>query len=340
MKNKLTYFITRSTTFGLASFLMFKYTTKDSWIPIVLGTMLGVIVLYIYKYIKDYFKDKNVRDTLSKTFIGKVYLFIFLIFYVYIMIMILILLPMFVNSFYLLYTPKILVVLPFLAISVYITFKSKKTLEALSNLLLPFSFLIIIFYMLFLTKYIEFGNLMPILSTKTINIMKSTLIFTSITSIPYIITINFNNNGFKNDVKDYLIASLTSLGIILFTILSLGDPLIQIYSFPEYAALKQIKVLKFIENIENLSSFVWYFDMFISLAALTRSVKETVPKKYNIIYFIICLIIVTYISVFIIGANYRLMLGYFYTYPIILFIFFCIFVTLLLYIKFSKKLNQ
>ena len=49
--------------------------------------------------------------------------------------------------------------------------------------------------------------------------------------------------------------------ITLSTILCLGEPLIRIYSFPEYAVLKQIKILDFIENIENLSTFIWYFDI-------------------------------------------------------------------------------
>ena len=48
MKNKLTYFIARSSMFGIGFFLVFKNASKDAWISLILGTFLGIIVLYIY----------------------------------------------------------------------------------------------------------------------------------------------------------------------------------------------------------------------------------------------------------------------------------------------------
>ena len=74
MKNKLTYFITRSSMFGIGFYLLFKNASKDAWISVLLGTLLGVIILYIYKHLKDFFKNTNMRDLLSKTTFGKIYL--------------------------------------------------------------------------------------------------------------------------------------------------------------------------------------------------------------------------------------------------------------------------
>ena len=50
MKNKLTYFIARSSMFGIGFFLIFQNAGKDAWISILLGTLLGIIILYsIYR---------------------------------------------------------------------------------------------------------------------------------------------------------------------------------------------------------------------------------------------------------------------------------------------------
>ncbi len=340
MKNKLTYFITRFSMFGIGSFLMYQMAAKDAWLSVILGTLLGIIIIYIYKYIKEYFWDKQVKDVLNKTFLGKVFLWILIIFYVYLMVIILVLLPMFVNSFYLLYTPKILVVLPFLLLAVYITMKEKRVLESLSNLLFPFSIFIMVIYLAFLTKYVDFGNIVPILTEKPLSLIKAALIYASITSIPQIITINFTQNSFKDDLKNYLWASGTSLAMILITILSLGEPLIKIYSFPEYATLKQIKILKFIENIENLSTFIWYFDMFITLASLCTSIKESLPKKYRPLSYGGIITFVILAAVFGVASNYRIIIQSFYLYPLILGGFFLIFLGLLLYLKTSSKLKE
>lgn len=338
MKNKLTYFISRSSMFGIGFFLLFKNTGKDAWISIILGIFLALIVIYVYKHIKEYFKDKNLRDTLNKTIIGKFYILIFILFYSYLMIILLTLLHMFVNSFYLLYTPKILIIVPFVLLAIYISSKNKNTLAWLSTLLCVISIVIILIYMLLLTKYIDFNNLMPVYTTKSFSIIKSALLYASITSIPQIITINYHTS-FKDDIKDYLLGALTNLIMVLFIIISLGEPLINIYSFPEYAVLKQIKILDFIENTENLSSFIWYFDLFITLSTLTSNMKEIMPKKYNKVYFLALIFIIVIISTFVVGYSYRIIITLFYYYAITLSIFFLLFVTLAIYLKKSKKLK-
>ncbi len=337
MKNKLTYFISRSAMFGIGFFLIFKNSGKDAWIAILMGTLLGIIVLYIYKYLKDYLQNQNIKDILSKTFIGKIYLFIFLLFYMFLIGIILILLPMFVKSFYLLYTPKILIVIPFILIAMYISFKDKKVLETLSNFLFVLCVASIILYSLLLFKYIDINNLYPVFSTKPISIIKSSLIYASITSIPQIITINYHGNTFKDELKEYLFSSFINLLIVLLIILTLGEPLLKIYSFPEYAVFKQIKILNFIENIENISTFIWYFDMFVTLATLTSNIKSILPYKYNKIYYYGAILITIYLAIYIISNNYRFIITAFYYYPLILFIFFIIFLTLIIYLKISKK---
>ena len=340
MKNRLTYFLTRASMFGIGYFLMFKNAGKDAWIAIILGTLIGIMILFIYKYIKEFFRQINIREVLSKTTFGKIYLLLFLLFYLYLICVILIILPMFVNSFYLLYTPKLIVVIPFLLLALYITHKEKRVIETLSNLLCVFSVIIILTYVLFLLKYIDFSNLVPVYTVKSTSIIKASLIYASISSIPQLVTINYTYTSFKDDLKNYLLASLTTFIIISCIILTLGEPLIHIYSFPEYALLKQIKILDFIENIENLSTFIWYFDLFIALSSLVTNIKETLPKEYNKVSLFIISLIILLIATKIIGQNYRIIITVFYTYPYVLGIFLFIFISFAIYMKYSKKLKQ
>lgn len=336
MKNKLTYFIARSSMFGIGFFLIFQNASKDAWISVLLGTLLGIIILFVYNQIKKHLNNDTLENKLNKTFIGKIYNIIFIIFYLYLMTITLMLLPLFVNSFYLTTTPKIIVNIPFLILAIYLSFKGKNTLENLSNLLCVFSIIIILFFAVSLTGYIDFNNLLPVFTNSTNNIIKCAFIYASITSIPQIITINYSND-FKNTIKDYLLASLTIFMIIFFTIIALGEPLLKIYSFPEYTVLRQIEILNFIENIENISAFIWYFDLFIMLSTLTNNLKNSLPKKYNLIYFYTLIFIVLIISSYIIDKNYIYILNIVYIYPITLIIFFIIFLILLIYFKIQKS---
>ncbi len=337
MKNRLSYFITRSSMFGIGFFLLFKNIGKDAWIGVLLGSILGIGIIYLYHLIKKYLAKESLKDRLNKTFMGKIFLLLLIVFYLYIMMIILILLPMFVNSFYLLYTPKILVVIPFMLLAIYIANKGKNTLSNLSSLLFIFSILIIAIYFLLLIKYYDFNNLIPIFTVKTNSLLLSTIIYASITTIPNILTINYEGNNFKDDLKNYIYANISILFITLSIILALGEPLLKIYSFPEYDVLKQIKILDFIENVENLSTFVWYFDLFITLATVTSNLKETLPRKYNKIYFYLLILLIVIISNFVIGENYRIISITFKSYAFILDIFLVIFIALLIYLKITNK---
>ena len=119
----------------------------------------------------------------------------------------------------------------------------------------------------------------------------------------------------------------------------MGEPLLKIYSFPEYTVLRQIKILNFIENIENISAFIWYFDLFITLSTLISNIKSTLPKKYNLIYFYPLMFIVLIIASIFVGGNYSYILRIVKIYPLTLGIFFVIFLSLLIHLKLNNKTN-
>lgn len=335
MNNKLSYFVSKSSMFGIGYFLLLNINNKNAYLSIILGTILGIGIIYLYSLIRNNIKNKNLVKALKSSFIGNIYNILLILFYLYLLCITILIFTTFINSFYLIKTPKLFIIIPFILLSLYLSFKEKRVLTDLSVLMFYFSLLIVFIFSLLLIPYNEFSNIMPILNYNTNNILIGSLIYACITSIPLILTINYDNN-FKNTLKNYLIASLLNLLIILGCTLSLGN-LINIYRFPEYAVLKQIRLLDFIENIENISTFGWYAESFVFISLIIANIKESLPRKYNKFSLPILTLLSVIFASIIIGNNYELLLKLFYLHPVILSIFLFIFISMFIYVKFKNR---
>ena len=332
MNNKLAYFLSKSSMFGLGYFLLCNLNDKNTYLSIILGTILGLFIIYIYSKISNY-SNYNIHKYLNNTFIGKIFNIILLLFYIYILLITILTITTFINSFYLIKTPRIIIILSILLLSIYLSFKDNKTLINLSNIFFCFSIFIVILFTILLIPYSNINELLPILNYNNINIIKGSIIYALISTVPLIIINNYNTN-IKITLKNYLVASIINLTIVIGTTLSLGN-LLNVYRFPEYAVLKQIRILDFIENIENISAFGWYAESFIVISLTVLNIKDTLSFKYNKLYLVILLL--SLIPMLILSNNYDLLLKVFYIHPYILLIFFIIFLLLLIYLKLKKK---
>lgn len=337
MNNKLAYFISKSSMFGLGYFLLCNLNNKNSYISIILGTIIGIIIIYLYSKISKY-SNHNIHKYLNNYFMGKIYNIILYLFYLYIIIITILTITTFISSFYLIKTPKLIIIIPILLISLYLTFKEKQVLINLGNLAFYFSLFIVILFTILLIPYSKINELLPLFNYNSLNIIHGALIYASISSIPLILVNNYDTN-FKSTLKNYLIASLISLTIVVGTTLSLGNNLLNVYRFPEYAVLKQIKILDFIENIENISAFGWYSESFMVISLTLANIKDTLPTKFNKLLVVISIIIFM-IPVMIFGNNYELLLKLFYVHPYILLLFLLIFLSLLIYLKKNNIANK
>lgn len=335
MKNKLNYFIARFNCFGIGFYYLTKLAKQDAWITLILGTLIGIIILYFYGLIKKKLNNQSLKEFLLNKKLGFIYITLFIIFNIYLILILLTLLSLFTSAFYLVNTPQIIINLGFIILAILLTFKGKYVLENISNLLYVFSLIFIFTFLILLLKYLDFNNLTPILVIKPTNIIKASLIYASLTAIPQFITVDYNIDT-KKLIKSYLVSSLTLFIILTAIILGLGN-LGEIYSFPEYIVLKQIKLFNFIENVENVSCFVWYMDIFITLSTISINIFEYLPKKYNKLTLIISVIITTLFTNYYICNNYENIIILFLSSPLILSIFLILFLTLLFYKKDIKK---
>ena len=69
--------------FGVGFFLLCNLNNKNTYISIILGTILGLSIIYLYKLIKKYTINNNLQKTLKMTKIGKIFNILLFIFYIY-----------------------------------------------------------------------------------------------------------------------------------------------------------------------------------------------------------------------------------------------------------------
>lgn len=317
-KLSIIYFLSRAVFLGVGYSLIFDISGKDAWISVIIGILLGTIIVYSISKILEYKKDKNLKDLfqdmkLLGTIIKALY-FVFLIFLMYECIVIM---QTMTTSFFLINSPPLFIglsgaVLVILTIKENDTtlFKVAETLVIIGIVTASITFLILI-------PYGEIEAFQPILTTSFKNIIIGALYFTAISTGPLLLTLDFKDDG-KKMIPTYLFSALMLLLICILIIAVLGPELIKIYRFPEYMVLKRIKVMDFIEKVENVISIIWILDAFMILATTTHTFKNLLPKKGSKIISSGILLILTVITGIVFGGNYILVLHTYHIVPIIL----------------------
>ena len=292
-KVSLVYFITNSFFLASGYSLIFNTSGKDSWISMIVGSFLGVIIICIFnKYIFN--KKRNYILNNNINIISKLFMYIFFIFIFFINILVV---RIFATSFFLTKTPGLLITIPFILLCYYNAKKGLNSIAKISEILLPISIALIILSMIAVLKDGSVDSFMPILTIGKSKILLSSLYFAIFTAIPQILLFDIKID--KNiHIKSYLASTMITIAIGTIIIFSLGPYLIKIYRFPEYMVLKQIKIFNFIEKIENLIGLIWFFDLFISASLCIYNINKLNKDNdiLNIFILIIIAIIIEFVS--------------------------------------------
>lgn len=326
-KISLIYFITGSFFLASGYSLLFNISSYDSWISMIFGTIVGLFVILIvnklgFNKIKSYFLNKKLNN-LSKI--------IFCTFFFFILFINVVVLRVFTTSFYLTKTPGWFIVIPYLVLCLYNSKKGIKSIAKEAQILMPISFIIIIFNMLGVSKDGSIDYFLPVFTTPFIKIIIGSIYFAILTTIPQLLLFDIK---IKKDehIKGYMFITSVLIFIGTIIIFVLGPSLIKIYRFPEYMVLKQLKLFNFVEKIENLVGMIWFFDLFISSSVCLYNIDKTV-KNNKIFYFItIALIFMGEIS----AKHYEIIMFIYNYIPHILFILGFIFLMNLIYLKRKK----
>ena len=333
--NILTYFLARSLFLGGGISTLFLYSDKDAYIAVILGSLLGIAIIYLINYFKKKINmplNLFLKNDSILSIIIKIILIGFILFGIFVLLVIL---STFLYSYFLPFTPSIISCLPFIFLASFLNTKSIKKIIYVAQILFVISIVLIILKTCLLTNEFDFNNLLPFFTTKPANIFKTSLIFAVLSTAPFITLVD-ENIDFKNSLKYYLISSLTILVVVLTLTIVLGN-LVNIYSYPEYSVLRKISFFKFIENIENFISVGWFFDIFICMSVSSLKIKNIINVKKSYIPFLINLILLIIVNQYTANNFYNSMIIY-KSFPIMLSIFMSLlFILIFIKILANKK---
>ena len=332
------FFLSRCLFFGLGISLICKYTDKDTYIGAIIGTFLGLLIVLGYRYIILKKKEKSLLQIFKEnSIIGKITRILFLIASIIILTYSLLTYKTFVSSFLLSTTPVFMIFIPWIFLIIYAAWNGVPMIHKLASALFPMSIVLSILAIISIFGNFDYYNFLPILTTSPGDLFMTIISFAGISAFPGILTLHFNSHQIKNYVKIYLLAALSVIVVIFCINGVFGEVLVNVFRFPEYMVLKQVKFLDFIEKIENILSIAWAFDLFITASFSVYSIKELTPKKYSTLFTIVIIIIVGVLIDKFFDFNYIHELFLYYALPYVSLIFSIIIIVLMLYLLKKRK---
>lgn len=329
------YFLTRALFLGIGFSLITGVTKQDSIFAFLIGTIIGVFFIFLLNKIQQNKGKKSLSEVLQEMKgIGIFLRIILLIFGVVLLVEGLTFFQVFA-SFFLARTPIYFISLPLLFLLLKVSHDGISTTFRLAGCLFPISFALTVISQLSLLGYSDIHNVLPVFVNQTFPILRSIFYYTSLSVSPYLLLLITKQNN-ENALPSYLVGSCTLIFKIYLIIAIVGPLLASLYRFPEYIILKEIKLLDFIEKIENIVALSWIFDTFIYIACASLFTKELLPKKLQKLPYDLLLIIIYFIAVYCVGKYYTNELFMYYTFPIFAFAIFLLAIPIL-YIHTRKK---
>ncbi len=269
--NILNYLNSRALFMGIGLSKLLIQAHEYIWISLILGTIIGAILIHFVKF------------KMKKSILNVVICSILFVIGLNILINM-------ISTMYLTEMPKLLVGIPIILLVMYILNKREVIIYRVANILFVLNIFLYVVAMLSLVSDFHLENF-TYSNTPIQNVIFSALEFALFSTLPTLITRDENTANISL-VKTYIISAITMGTWFLLTYGILGANLVDIYRYPEYIILKKISIMNFLENIENIVSFVWLFDIIIFLLCNGNAIKKNVdtPRLINILLPILLLI--------------------------------------------------
>lgn len=280
-----------SSSIGLNIFTTIRLAGINSYISVLIGTILGIIPLFIFIYLFNYQSNlpiyKKNTHIFGKT-LGTIINYIIILLYLLIGATILFNLSNFIVSQYLSRTPLLLIFYIITILVYYTVNKGIETIFRVSTIFSVITVLSFLFSFLYLRKDVNINNLLPILEQGIKKPLIGAYMSTVITLSPiYTLLIIPKNNIVDNKktskyiIISYLIGTTIIFLVAFLSNAILGKYLIEQYQYPGYISLKRISLFGFIDRIENFLSLHWILSNFITLTIITYYISNTIIKEKN-----------------------------------------------------------
>lgn len=179
---------------------------------------------------------------------------------------------------------------------VYLASKDFETISKASLIFLLLSFFLLLIKVIGLIGQVHLENLFPLWNHSLWEIGKASIVYAVITTIPLFLLLLVERKqiepqkGLQKKIKGMYIFTAAILFLHIFLILTvLGPHLMEIYHYPEFHLLSNVKILGFIDKLESILSIQWIIDMVICITLcfiyaktfLFYYIKNLFPKFYN-----------------------------------------------------------
>ena len=271
-KNKeylsLTNFFSKALFLGIGISKVLIDAKESAIFSIILGTIFGTIILFILNKL-SFYKCNGIRK-----------LIMFIIIYILLVIGLTEFTTL-ISSIYLIDIKKYILMLPTLAVILYMNSKSIEVHYKVSSMLYSVSFTIFIISFFSLAPKIDYLNLLPLFNVSLKKILFTSLEFTLFSVVPNILLGGLDIKKDNKIIKRYLMSNLLLSLVILLTQGILSIELVRMFKFPEYIVLKKISLLDFINNVENIISFLWIFTIFMYLSICSKELYDMAYDTFN-----------------------------------------------------------
>ncbi len=277
---------------GILYPFLIKTSKTSLFTALVFSYFIGLLILFLYSKIFNYLPSFGLFDKISYVF-SKVtskiiYVFLSIIIY-FLSVIILWRVTTFISTEFLVDTPTIFICIMICIPIIYSLFFDYDTLGRIATIFVFFGIIMFTFNILSLSSSFDIENLKPILNNDFIHLSVSSIIFAFSYFAPLFLTLVIPKNSIINNSKTtkylfltYTINTIFS-GIVLFAILSiLGVKVSSLYTYPSYVVLKNINVLNFIKNVENVGIIILLIFMTFTLTFLFMMLKDLLMKVFNL----------------------------------------------------------
>lgn len=315
MKNKysmfsfdtLTFFLIISLTSSISYQVFISGSKIDTIFVILIGSVIGLLPIYIYNKIISFNENNNIVDNLNQLF-GKIsfLLKISLIISSFLIICISLReISSFINIYLLKTSNTLIIASLFLLLVIYITSKGFNTIVKTSAICFYLFVLISILSFAGTINLIDLNNMKPILTSNILVLLINSIMYSFLSTSPvFLLTIirkkelEKKNYLSSNMYKTYIFTSIFVVIEFIFTLGILGITLLSIYKYPSINIYKKISFLNIFERVESFFAIKFLFYSFFLLAVslffnfnIIKDLFKT-KKKDNILLTIIFLTII------------------------------------------------
>lgn len=291
--------------------IIINITLNDSIISYIIGLIISIFLIKVFISLFNRLPSLNIFEKVTYLF-GKFS----------VVIKAILIISVSVFSSYLIYISSLFVrssllidvdILP-ISILLFTTaiYLGSKGITSITRTSIISFFIFVIFEVitiLFVIPNINSLKILPLFATSTSKIFISSIIYSIMSFAPIFLLLVIPKNMIKNpSTKSIKIFSLISNIYLVFNIilvLSVIDVhLAKIIDYPELSAISKISVLGFFDRMEDVLSFKFLLDVFITLALCSYYIKCGIKntnkhQKYNIYITSLTYLIILFISNYI-----------------------------------------